>query len=315
VVPSCGSAAVQLNIPQIPNSQQFPISQIPNPPYLRMDAFFNHHMNNGGHHGVLHNTSAAAASTNQSPRMPPNTSEKQFKCDFCEKSFTQRRNLRAHIRTVHEKLKPYQCTHCGLTANRKFNLLSHIKKMHGATTADTAIVDTRLSSGVSAAAASSSTTTGGSTSQQQQQHGTNPSTHKTAKKTEPQPGGQHHGQQHHGQQQQQQHQHQQQHPQQCLVCLSPVKPVPNVTKYFCDKCDQRFTSSGHEVKPAVNSAANAASAAAANNYLCNVQGRNFNANSKHNQQAFRCLQCPYYTEDSSAMIGHHLQAHATYMPM
>ena len=82
------------------------------------------------------------------------SSEKQFKCDFCDKTFTQRRNQRAHIRTVHEKLKPFQCTHCGLTANRKFNLLSHIKKMHG-TTEGTAVVDTRLS-GASAASVASS---------------------------------------------------------------------------------------------------------------------------------------------------------------
>ena len=72
-------------------------------------------------------------------------SEKQFKCDFCDKTFTQRRNQRAHIRTVHEKLKPFQCTHCGLTANRKFNLLSHIKKMHGSTEGSTSVIDTRLS--------------------------------------------------------------------------------------------------------------------------------------------------------------------------
>ena len=71
--------------------------------------------------------------------------EKQFKCDFCDKTFTQRRNQRAHIRTVHEKLKPFQCTHCGLTANRKFNLLSHIKKMHGSTEGSTSVIDTRLS--------------------------------------------------------------------------------------------------------------------------------------------------------------------------
>ena len=82
------------------------------------------------------------------------SNEKQFKCDFCDKTFTQRRNQRAHIRTVHEKLKPFQCTHCGLTANRKFNLLSHIKKMHG-TTEGTAVVDTRLS-GASAASVASS---------------------------------------------------------------------------------------------------------------------------------------------------------------
>lgn len=107
----------------------------------------NHHHTNPatvGHGGPTNNGSTA---NNQ--RI---SNEKQFKCDFCDKTFTQRRNQRAHIRTVHEKLKPFQCTHCGLTANRKFNLLSHIKKMHG-TTEGTSVVDTRLSGGNSAAPA------------------------------------------------------------------------------------------------------------------------------------------------------------------
>merc|ERR1712083_226967 len=83
------------------------------------------------------------------------SNEKQFKCDFCDKTFTQRRNQRAHIRTVHEKLKPFQCTHCGLTANRKFNLLSHIKKMHGSIE-NNSVIDRRLSG-----ANTSGTTSGG----------------------------------------------------------------------------------------------------------------------------------------------------------
>ena len=94
--------------------------------------------------------------------------------------------------------------------------------------------------------------------------------------------------------------------QQCLVCSAPVKL--QVNKYFCDKCEPRFTA------PATGSA---------NNYLSNVQGRNFNspASGAHrpptqNPQTFRCLQCPFVTEDSSAMIGHHLHAHSSYpMPM
>ena len=115
--------------------------------------------------------------------------------------------------------------------------------------------------------------------------------------------------------------HQQQnepHPsQQCLVCSAPVK-IHN--KYFCDKCEQRFT------------------APASTNYLSNVQGRNFDTPAAANPpagivpsgpafpprpgpptqhpQTYRCRQCPFVTEDSSAMIGHHLHAHSSYpMPM
>ena len=103
------------------------------------------------------------------------------------------------------------------------------------------------------------------------------------------------------------------HTQQCLVCSAPVKLAVN--KYFCDKCEPRFTA------PAT--AGSAAGNSAVGNYLSNVQGRNFNspASGAHrpptqNPQTFRCLQCPFVTEDSSAMIGHHLHAHSSYpMPM
>ena len=112
-----------------------------------------HHLG-GGHPAATNGTNNHQRSVQNQATASTSNSEKQFKCDFCDKTFTQRRNQRAHIRTVHEKLKPFQCTHCGLTANRKFNLLSHIKKMHG-TTEGTAVVDTRLS-GASAASVASS---------------------------------------------------------------------------------------------------------------------------------------------------------------
>ena len=114
----------------------------------------NHHLVNVHHPVTTNGTNNHQRSVQNQATASASSSEKQFKCDFCDKTFTQRRNQRAHIRTVHEKLKPFQCTHCGLTANRKFNLLSHIKKMHG-TTEGTAVVDTRLS-GASATSVASS---------------------------------------------------------------------------------------------------------------------------------------------------------------
>jgi len=246
-----------------------------------------HHLG-GGHPAATNGTNNHQRSVQNQATNPNNSNstsnEKQFKCDFCDKTFTQRRNQRAHIRTVHEKLKPFQCTHCGLTANRKFNLLSHIKKMHG-TTEGTAVVDTRLS-GASAASVASSPVASASN---HHSHGSK------SKKSNPTHSGPSVSENIH-------------HTQQCLVCSAPVKLAVN--KYFCDKCEPRFT-------------APATAGSAAGNYLSNVQGRNFNspASGAHrpptqNPQTFRCLQCPFVTEDSSAMIGHHLHAHSSYpMPM
>merc|ERR1712156_629652 len=100
--------------------------------------------------------------------------------------------------------------------------------------------------------------------------------------------------------------------QQCLVCAAPVKL--GINKYFCDKCDQRFTT------PVTNNAPTMS------NLLSNVQGRNFvspqavSAATHHtttpHPQTYRCLQCSFFTDDSNAMIGHHLHAHSSYpMPM
>ena len=224
---------------------------------------------------------------------------KQFKCDLCDKSFTQRRNQRAHIRTVHEKLKPFQCTHCGLTANRKFNLMSHIKKMHGSIEGNS-VIDRRLSGSNSAnvvqssanntnnSAASGNNSTTSSSTSKKKQAGTTGTT--VATNTESS--------------------------QQCLVCAQPVKL--GINKYFCDKCDQRFTT------PAVtnnhHAAAAHAQAGAMSNLLSNVQGRNFSPQTTQHHsphpQTYRCLQCSFFTDDSNAMIGHHLHAHSSYpMPM
>lgn len=250
----------------------------------------NHHNGpTGGSHGahvgpIIQTIHTATTNGTNNQRVQ---SEKQFKCDFCDKTFTQRRNQRAHIRTVHEKLKPFQCTHCGLTANRKFNLLSHIKKMHG-TTEGTSVIDTRISGGGGPAPAPAAhavkakkavAANPGVIITTQTQNHTPTVTVATSAPAE--------------------NLHQQ-----CLVCSAPVKIAVN--KYFCDKCEPRFTA------PATSA-----------NYLSNVQGRNFNSPAAgahrpptQNPQTFKCLQCPFVTEDSSAMIGHHLHAHSSYpMPM
>ena len=99
--------------------------------------------------------------------------------------------------------------------------------------------------------------------------------------------------------------------QQCFVCAAPVKLGKlGINKYFCDKCDHRFTT------PVTNNAPSMS------NLLSNVQGRNFVSphsathHSTPQPQTYRCLQCSFFTDDSNAMIGHHLHAHSSYpMPM
>ena len=280
-----------------------------------------------------------AANNHQAP--PPNhqrvsqTNVKQFKCDLCDKSFTQRRNQRAHIRTVHEKLKPFQCTHCGLTANRKFNLMSHIKKMHGSIE-NNSVIDRRLSGANTGGGGSTNNTTSGGGSNSNNPGSVQSSANNHHSNSAAGHHGGHHG--HHGgssssgshskkSKSSASNSHGHSHvggtpnnpqtlghgaittvSQQCLVCAAPVKL--GINKYFCDKCDQRFTT------PVTNNAPTMS------NLLSNVQGRNFVSphsathHSTPQPQTYRCLQCSFFTDDSNAMIGHHLHAHSSYpMPM
>ena len=52
---------------------------------------------------------------------------KDHKCDSCDKSFKQSRDLKYHVQAVHEKSKDFECTYCG-----KFftEIKNHIKNIH-----------------------------------------------------------------------------------------------------------------------------------------------------------------------------------------
>ena len=43
--------------------------------------------------------------------------ERSYKCDYCDKTFTQPQTLKAHM-VVHAEHKPYKCTLCGESAAR-----------------------------------------------------------------------------------------------------------------------------------------------------------------------------------------------------
>ncbi len=57
------------------------------------------------------------------------TNKKKHKCNFCEHTTNQSRDLRIHIR-VHTGEKPYKCNFCDYESTQSSNLKTHIKRMH-----------------------------------------------------------------------------------------------------------------------------------------------------------------------------------------
>ena len=55
---------------------------------------------------------------------------KTFKCDQCDKYFSQSMVLKRHINTVHEGQKNHQCDLCGKAFGEKADLKTHIKCVH-----------------------------------------------------------------------------------------------------------------------------------------------------------------------------------------
>ena len=48
----------------------------------------------------------------------------------CSAEFQQRSDLRRHIASVHEKIKPHKCPTCGKQFKFKFNMVTHISTVH-----------------------------------------------------------------------------------------------------------------------------------------------------------------------------------------
>ena len=49
---------------------------------------------------------------------------------ICDKTFTSRRPVRQHVKTVHDKIRSFNCTQCDKTFTHNYNLLVHIKTVH-----------------------------------------------------------------------------------------------------------------------------------------------------------------------------------------
>ena len=54
---------------------------------------------------------------------------KRYKCDYCQKEFKSKQNLRQHIKVVHEGLK-IECKQCGKTFLKTNHLDDHMNSVH-----------------------------------------------------------------------------------------------------------------------------------------------------------------------------------------
>ena len=56
--------------------------------------------------------------------------KRNFKCDPCNKTFSQIGNLNLHIETVHENTRNHQCQSCNYTCSTKSVLKKHVLSVH-----------------------------------------------------------------------------------------------------------------------------------------------------------------------------------------
>ena len=56
--------------------------------------------------------------------------KKQFTCDICAYSCAEKGNLKKHVISVHEEIKPFTCKICGYDSSQKSVLKRHFESVH-----------------------------------------------------------------------------------------------------------------------------------------------------------------------------------------
>ena len=51
-------------------------------------------------------------------------------CPVCYKIISKKSNLKVHLRSVHQKLRPYKCETCGRAFTQLRVLKDHVKRLH-----------------------------------------------------------------------------------------------------------------------------------------------------------------------------------------
>ncbi|KAI8124932.1 Hypermethylated in cancer 1 protein [Lucilia cuprina] len=58
---------------------------------------------------------------------PSHKTIKDIHCTICEKSFTKRASLNAHMITVHRRIRKHKCTDCDKIFGKRSNLINHMR--------------------------------------------------------------------------------------------------------------------------------------------------------------------------------------------
>ena len=70
------------------------------------------------------------AHAQSSGRSRPEHPDARYECEVCSRKFTEKCNLKLHLRTVHGT-ESFQCGECSYVTKRKDSLKRHLSRVHG----------------------------------------------------------------------------------------------------------------------------------------------------------------------------------------